>query len=720
MVAVDIVLNLQDESLFEAEEFKLEKKLTFVFGKNGTGKSTLVKLFQEQVTEYDVRVFQGFEGVIGENKRLNAVILGEENNEIENKIKEIELKIEEKNKEIIVIDKQVLKSDSDNDNLWARNAEKKQEVKTQKEKISDFYTKSASKIKNEANPRVSGPNYNKNNFQADIQKATMLSNDEIKDFKATLNITEKKARKFPELKFNLNKLTDLVNEKLVKKVNATFIINELKESKDKEQFAEKGMQIHKVGDVCSFCGNMYSLDRANLLKKYFSADEMEEFRNEINTVASDIQEAIDEINSISINSDDFYPIYVNRANDSIKLISEYVSKVKDYLTILDNCIEEKLKYMTESLSPLTYEVPNDIQTTIKTYNELVEENNKSKIGEQKENARNSLRYHKIKEMIDAFKLDAENFKLDELEKIYAQLEEDLKREENKKLNIETEINALRNEIISLRVQTKNEKKLADEINKKLKLYVNFELVHCTDEDSEGFYKIKCNRTSEMREIHKVSTGEKNIIAFLYFVEKLKEVPDITPKSRLIVFDDPMNSNDDTMQYVIIEELQNLFLKLEDPEKAVLLTHNSHFYINVKYKFDNYRKNKFLRLISKGKTVEIIFIEKSEDDFKTNYESFWKELKFLYNTEEVGDSMLLNPIRRIIETFSKFNAIDKKDMYSKVVGAEKLFNVNSHSIDDLEAELNGRNKDDIISLFKECFSGVNAEQHFNQHWESVEN
>lgn len=40
----------------------------------------------------------------------------------------------------------------------------------------------------------------------------------------------------------------------------------------------------------------------------------------------------------------------------------------------------------------------------------------------------------------------------------------------------------------------------------------------------------------------------------------------------------MTSNDDTMQYLIIEELNNLVKRLKDQDKLLIMTQNNHFYL----------------------------------------------------------------------------------------------------------------------------------------------
>ena len=52
------------------------------------------------------------------------------------------------------------------------------------------------------------------------------------------------------------------------------------------------------------------------------------------------------------------------------------------------------------------------------------------------------------------------------------------------------------------------------------------------------------------------------------------------------------------------------------------------------------------------------------------------------------------------------------------GAKKLFDVNSHSIDDIEAELNGKTKQEVIQMFYDCFSKNDYGNHFLKYWKNV--
>ena len=715
-------VDLSNEELFYEDEINFDKNLNFVFGKNGTGKSTLTKLLKEQgKVNYDVRVFQGFENMIGENNRLNAVILGEENNEIAQEIENMKKDIKKKEEEIDKIDSEIKEPKDNSENLWKKVEEIKRIAEQKDTQIQNFYSKSASEIKNMTNPQISRTTYNKSDFILEKKNAKLLSEIEIQNLKQIIKTEVKIAQKIEFPNINLKDELKRVNLILEKKVEEKVRITRLENNEEKRDFARKGLHLHKIGEICSFCGNIIKKEEYEELEKYFLADDVKEFQREIEIAKNNYQQIVERIENIKFDKNNFYP---NNIEKLIQIIEKYEEIKREIVKILKEFLEnlEKKDIFKENEKLTLDNISLNFNKISEEYDGLVKNNNSSNLSEEKEKAKTDLRYHFIKLALDEFD---EKTKLHELSLLKEKKEEyktEIEKKENEIKKINDEIKKIKLEIIQLEAKTKNEKKLVENINKKIKYYTSFELVHKEDTEGEGFYSVKCLRTNEDRDITQISTGEKNIIALLYFIEKLNEINEVRARNKLIIFDDPMNSNDDTMQYLIIEELQKLMKELfqnNKDNKFILMTHNVHFYINVKYDFDkddDYKKKRnFIRLVSDTKKTKINYIKNKDDDFETSYESLWHEINILFKLASCNPVMLLNPMRRIVETYTKFNGIKQRNFLSKVEGANKFFNVNSHGIDDLEADLNGKSKENIIEIFKECFEKNNSIEHFKIFW-----
>ena len=715
-------IDLRNEELFYEDEINFDKNLNFVFGKNGTGKSTLTKLLKEQgKVNYNVRVFQGFENMIGENNRLNAVILGEENNEIAQEIENMKKDIKKKEEEIDKIDSEIKEPKDNSENLWKKFEEIKRNVNQKNTQIQDFYTNSAAKIKKMTDPQISKTTYNKNDFILEKKNAKLLGEADIKYFKNTIKTEVKTAQEIEFPSINLQNELEKINSILGKKVEEKVRIKRLENNEEKRDFAKKGLHLHKIGEICSFCGNIIKKEEYEKLEKYFLADDVKEFQIKIETTKNSYQQTVEKIKNVKFDKNNFYPNNIEKLTQIIEeyeIIKEKIIKVFElFLKKLEkkDIFKENEKISIDNISLNFNKISEE-------YDDLVKGNNSSNLSEEKEKAKTNLRYHFIKLALDEFDEKTKLYELSLLKEKKEEYKTEIENKENEIIKINNEITNLNLEIIKLEAKTKNEKRLVENINKKIKNYTSFELVHKEDIEGKGFYNIKCLRTNEDRDITQISTGEKNIIALLYFIEKLNEINEVETRNKLIIFDDPMNSNDDTMQYLIIEELQKLMKELfqnNKDNKFILMTHNVHFYINVKYDFDkddDYKKRRnFIRLVSDTKKTKINYIKNKDEDFKTNYESLWHETKILFSLSTCDSAILLNPIRRIVETYTKFNGVDKKVFLSKIEGAKKFFNVNSHGIDDLEADLNGKSKENIIEIFKECFEKNNSIEHFNIFW-----
>lgn len=711
-------INLKNIGLFSQDEINFDKKVNFIFGKNGCGKSTITKLIEEQFnSEYDIRIFQGFESVVGGNNALEAVILGEENNEIN-------IQIQEKEKGISIIEEEIQKiknniepSENNPNNLGAKLKERQDNLAKIKTEIDDFCRSSAREIK-EYEPKISSRhNYDINDFKNDIPNAKLLESRERENFEKILRTEIKHASILFEFSLDLIKEVNEVNNILIYKIEEKTRIARLDNNPNKIAFAKDGLKLHKIGEHCTFCNNILSEETITELEKYFSADEVKRFEDKIKSKLHEINNLITNLKNIKneINPDSFYIDYQDKVQALNYKLSEGFLKNIEILENLNNALQAKLANLFNPSEKINLDSNSfiDISGLIQEYNKLVNENNNSDLSEKKEQAKEKLRYHLVKEFCDEFQYEIKNNNLSHKEQEKKEVENDICRQKEHIKKHQQKIDIINNEIKELQNKTRNERVLVERINSKLNLYVNFELVHQTESND---YKIKCSRTSSIRSVHNLSTGEKNIIAFLYFMEKLNDTKN--SENQYVIFDDPMNSNDDTVQYLIIEELQKLGRSIKENNKLIILTHNIHFYLNVKYGF-NYKKHNFYRLTKANLKVDIHCITKEEDDYKTSYEALWIELGILVNHQNINADMLLNPIRRIIETYIKFNKISVNDFYEKneLSDAKKLFNVNSHSIDDLEADLNGLTKENIIYLLEECFKSNNALDHYNHHFPS---
>lgn len=708
--------------LFKSSELELEGK-NFIFARNGSGKSTLSNAIEAQKSvEFDIHVFKGFEDLIGENENLDAFSLAVNAGENEKEIKRLENERELKEQEYQLIVKELIEpTDITQENIFSKKEKAKKDFNEQETKINNFYRKSAKQLSEFNNPQLvlNARKYNKNNFKSEIKEAKELQKIEIKELTDVLGEKTRTIQEIPSSKINFEKYVEAVNEILTSKVKERVKINRLN-SESKRNFAQEGLDIHSVGDVCAFCGNIVTKETFEELESYFSADEVKKLKSRISKGKENISSLIESQVGLNIKPEDFYPHLKDEASNKIENINLQKKEYKEFLERLFKELDNKEKNLFDVSPQITMDVPDEI--SYETLNELIQQNNEfsNDLKNQKTEARNKLRFHEIKILCDKFQFDIEKTKLETYEKYFNGRQREFEEERERQKLCRKEIGELSLKIESLK--SKAEKQAVERINRKLRLRVQWELDFCEGENS-GYYRIKQGNT--IRSVKKLSTGEKNIIAFFYFIEKLEEVTENqSRKPKLIVFDDPMSSNDDTMQYLIITQLQNLYQSKDrnkfdiNEDIMVILTHNVHFYLNVQPRGNfkdergrtKYDKNHFYRI----ENGEFIHITSEKEDFKTSYEALWFELKGLYESD-LKNSML-NTMRRIIETYIKFNSLNQDKFYHDNSQYLKLFNVNSHSIDDLSAETYKETKEEMRELFFQIFDENGCSEHFRHYWD----
>ena len=699
-------LQLPSDRFFNTTYRGLKQK-NFIYGKNGTGKSTITQtIFDSFHATHDVRIFQGFDSV-AENSVLNAISLGKENASIQPQIDQVSLEISELERDIIA-------NESKPDNLYARIQAKEKEYEEQNKSINDNCRSSASKLKRE-HTDLTGVNYDIRDFKKDIESIdksvtnVSLSNTETEQLQQLINqeeIKNESKQSFPNIDVSgfLKATNEIITTELAKSIILEFSTIE------EQNWVRQGLNYHEKGDVCAFCNNPISEQRLDQLNHYFS-DNVKKFETRLSRAIEHLKSKKYEISKINvIEPSQFYPIYreqISVLNTSILIL---IQKYTQFLDFLIETLEKRKSNLFTTMSEISYKIPDSFESIKEQYGKIYVENKKygQNLTIKKEEAKNKLRLNLV------------NIELSGMD--YSQEISDLKdlAIEKKRLADELQINqnnliALRKQKVDLISQTIDESIAAERINKALRSLGNhsFQLVLVSGEQ-KGQYTIK-NIDGSTRDVDTLSTGEKNIVSFLWFLADLDNPSKKTEKPQIIIFDDPMNSNDDTTQYLIISYLQDLINNLSETQQLFILTHNIHFYLNVRY--DWWRKAPKTKLTLHLKKIDgkskILPIETQDEDLKTSYDALWTELRWLYQQDK--PDFMLNPIRRIFETFSKFNNISPSVLFKNDAEAKKLFDVNSHSIDDLEADLNGKTKEDIISKVSAIFRSNNAQSHFEKYW-----
>lgn len=775
-MTIRVDLSNQEYSIFDVENnnrFVEFKSKNFIFGKNGRGKSTLCEIITKQFeNEYDVRVFNGFDNIL-EDERLNAVVLGKENIKANKDLKKVELELSELavneqklSRELNSLGDEITFGEVMSDiplelhPLLKTKQSLNSSLSKQKNEVDTFLTKKAKQIKELDTPRVAKPTYFKNDFLKDVSICNTL--DEIeKERHENILIEKTKGVLSPYI------INDIEVDTVINRVNhilqymveeKDYFIKEINYDSQKKEFAQMGLKIHEVGENCSFCGNEIKEERLEELRSLISVDKIKSNEMELDTQYKNIEKLEKELRTVQpLRKDNFYTLFhedISKVNDEIEITKK---RYESLLSMLKNKLNEKSRSsfepvsLVESSEPISFiEINAKVKVLIEKNNALTEN-----LTEEQEEAKNKLRLHHVATLLkekSEYKKDwkgyeIEKYELSGLKKKVAEITEKI---EMKKVEIKGEkinpapgtINYIQNQISSKEIlkkeiikQTKNTSQLVDIINDKLKRAGKneLELILQKDEHEVEHYQIKDG--DDTRPIDKLSTGEKNIIAFLYFLESLSDLERKTNKPKIVIFDDPMNSNDDTMQYLIITEIQKLYRNNyqgkfnSGKDYFICLTHNVHFYLNVqpygnfkklvraedgdgKEEKDKYQLHGFYRIEQRNFKP----INSEKEDFNTHYACLWLELGSLYSANLVNS--MLNSMRRIIETYLKFNQISADSFYKNNEQHRKLFDVNSHSIDDHSMEALGKEKEELVEIFENLFIENGAAIHFRNHWKKT--
>ena len=505
--------------------------------------------------------------------------------------------------------------------------------------------------------------------------------------------------------------SDVDIAKLIQKININDWVNEGR------KYIQEGI------DTCPFCqqptiDNDFKKQLEDYFDESFMADtklvseNSQEYLRVSENILNELQ-IIEQNEKVNPNS----KLDIDKYSSRLRTIESQFSTNKE---IISNKIKEPsrdftLKNTSEQLQEIVTIIEN-ANKEIKKHNEIVENftTEKAKLISQ------VWRY-----LIEDFKVSIQNFvkNYNGLQKGLESLAKDREKLLQDYLKLDKEVKELTKNITSIQPSI-------DEINKTLKSFgfKNFEIV--PSKIGVNQYQIQ-REDGELAE-STLSEGEVTFITFLYFLQLAKGSTDETTitDDRVLIIDDPISSLDSNVLFVVSTLVKEIIktVKAESSNiyQVILFTHNVYFHKEVSFidgRTKECSKTNYW-ILRRFDQISTIQNYETKNPIQNSYELLWRELK---DRDDRSCITIQNTMRRIVENYfkilgkygdddliNKFENPQEKEICRSLIS---WINEGSHTIpDDLFVE----QQDDVIEIYFEVFKSIFKETGHLEHYNMMMN
>jgi wobble nucleotide-excising tRNase len=416
--------------------------------------------------------------------------------------------------------------------------------------------------------------------------------------------------------------------------------------KAKQDFIETGIELLKVNsenEYCPFCEQKLETNALLLIDQYTKylsdteAKTIKTLKGYIESLEIYIEEIkkSDNTNAKRINEFNSYKKKYIPSSQGIELSNLETKNIIKEINILKSAVQEKIRNISISII-IQSEQLQSIESSQSLLNRSIDQNNqeieainfkKNRIGEENKDIRREICKCVYNYLVDLHKNNIKT--VIKLRNDWKQLNEEInKKKEQQK--------------VSKRV------KVAETIKKVLNYF--FADKYSLDEDTFRLVFEK-NILEKNQARNVLSEGEKNIVAFAYFIgdTHLKVERDDDYEKLFFIIDDPISSMDFSHVYTlcgVIRDLNKIIDKLQR-ERLFIFTHN----------------NDFMRVVTTNNIVDKKLLLKNNElkDFNNNVTvPYINHLLDIYNIARKGippSHTTANSIRHIFETLTKFEKIE---------------------------------------------------------------
>ena len=702
------------------------KAINFIYGGNGTGKTTLSRLIanesisQDSRIEWDVPVHEKVvfynrdfvERNFSEDKSLPGIFtLGSESIELQNEIFELknqqnshkdQQNNEGKTLSRLIESRNILNEEA-KEKCWAVQARYGTEFsdaligyRASKEKFFERCLAIYSEIKDSTDPV---PEY-----------------ESIKEtYRAAYTKEAEQVNEYPEL--NISRIENLDNIDLLSEVitgKSDTPIGTFIQFLNSGDWVKQGIEYaKKAAGKCPYCQRVLPEDISKQISDFFDEEYekkcalLSRYQSDYSSFASSIQ---DQLNRISGNRYDFL-----QYGDYDLLVEQFNTVLGSNLIVLQSKVETPSK--TVVLSPLK-EILEKIKAVIDGFNESIKKNNAIIANQNAAKMDCQL-------LVWVFFVEQLKDTLREYYKGLSGLERGIKQVELRIKEHGDSIKAYDETIKEKEAQLTSVVPTVNAINKVLDGFGFNGFSLAENHDKPGTYIIiRPDGTDASRTL---SEGEHNFISFLYFYHLCfgSQTNTGITNDKILVIDDPISSLDSNVLFVIATLVKTIIQYCRRGERGIkqvfILTHNVYFHKEVTYlgSGKKYSQNEVAYYIIRKKDEKSHIVLCEENPIKSSYEILWDELR---NPTESSVKSVFNTMRRILEHyFQVIGGIKYEECINKFEGEDKLIckaliafiNDGSHSIfDDLVVSFDESSMENYLRVFRLIFERLHHIEHYN--------
>lgn len=549
------------------------KRFNIIYGSNGSGKTTVSRLFQHLATGVcepfpDLKyALESENGTLKETDSGTISIRVFNADYVRSNIGEIEGELNP----IFIIGE-------DQKELQAELAANEKELQTRQEKLrllteklADLekargkeFTSIASQI-GLATKGLTSRTYRKPQAEsayAKLKEFKVFSEEELKSF--TLTAEQKKLDGIDviELSSIETDISDLSAEsaELLAATVESVVIPKLKENPEISKWVESGIGIHTPGSECEFCGNTVTEDRLKAFAAHFN-DADRSLKEQLQHLVSEYEKTLLSLQNLSVPSK--LQLFDEYQADFESCSASVLQKQKELaraLTAGKKLVEQKLGSRTEVMAFSVEFGTTALNEEVAAANRILKQHNEKSTSfeEARTSATDQIEQHYLST------IQAEIEKYDtELEKLH---EEEKKASDSNAETGQFSLDELQAEIRRKRGLIANTQKAAEDLTRKLEIFLGRKELRF-DPEGDG-YRIYRKTVAAQG----LSEGEKTAIAFVYFSVQLED-QDFDKTKGIVVVDDPISSLDASSTYQALAFLKEA---VKDAKQVFLLTHNFDF------------------------------------------------------------------------------------------------------------------------------------------------